>query len=256
MWVIVIQEYVLEYWAYRLLFAAGLLGQATKASRCTLPVGPFLLHLFLIQVLHDFALSRFQRGGNSRLNVNKISFPLEQHSQLLLPRSGSKSAGAACAAWCWKQRCQPWFCHCLAGGLRRAARLSVAIWMAICNHQHSETNIFHVETLVCAPSLIHFAVICACIAARMCFVSPVSPLSRCPSLLWSWSLPTQALVPSAPSAIKKLNIADLLLFQNIFHLPKYTGPAFLTLRSDLCIWSGNAVKGEAVALNMAGFKAR
>lgn len=41
---------------------------------------------------------------------------------------------------------------------------------------------------------------------------------------------------------RKLNIADLLLLQNIFHLPKYTGPAFLTLHSDLCIWSGNAVR--------------
>lgn len=86
MWVIVTREYVLEYWAYRLLFAAGSLGQAAKNSHCMLPVGPFLLHLFLIQVLHDFALSRFQRGGNSRLNVNKISFPLARHSQLLLPR--------------------------------------------------------------------------------------------------------------------------------------------------------------------------
>lgn len=93
MWVIVIREYVLEYWAYRLLFAAGSLGQATKASHCTLPVGPFLLHLFLIQVLHDFALSRFQRGGNSRLNVNKISFPLVRHSQLLFPHSAVNLPG-------------------------------------------------------------------------------------------------------------------------------------------------------------------
>lgn len=53
---------------------------------------------------------------------------------------------------------------------------------------------------------------------------------------------------------QKLNIADLLLFQHIFHLPKYTGPAFLTLRSDLCIWSGNSVKGEAVEL-IAGLNA-
>lgn len=37
-------------------------------------------------------------------------------------------------------------------------------------------------------------------------------------------------------------MADVLLFQNLFHLPKYTGPAFLTSHSDLCIWSGNAVK--------------
>lgn len=51
---------------------------------------------------------------------------------------------------------------------------------------------------------------------------------------------------------QKLNIADLLLFRNTFHLPKYTGSAFLTLRGDLCIWSGNAVKGEAMPLNMAG----
>lgn len=54
---------------------------------------------------------------------------------------------------------------------------------------------------------------------------------------------------------QKLNLVDLLLFQNIFHLPKYTDPAFLTLRSDLCIWSGYAVKGEAVELNMAGLNA-
>lgn len=83
-----------EYWAYRLLFfAAGPLGQATENPQyMLLPVGPFLLHLFLIQVLHDSALSRFHRGGNSRLNVNKISFPLAQHSQLQLPRSSCKSA--------------------------------------------------------------------------------------------------------------------------------------------------------------------
>lgn len=40
-----------------------------------------------MQVLHDFALWRFQRAGNSRLNVNKISLPLAQDSQLLLQRS-------------------------------------------------------------------------------------------------------------------------------------------------------------------------
>ncbi len=51
--------------------------------------------------------------------------------------------------------------------------------------------------------------------------------------------------PPCSLSHQKLNIADLLLFQHIFHLPKYTGPAFLTLRSDLCIWSVNAVKGEA-----------
>lgn len=36
---------------------------------------PALLHLFLIHVLHDFPISRLLQGGNSRLNVNKISFP-------------------------------------------------------------------------------------------------------------------------------------------------------------------------------------
>lgn len=121
MWVIVIREYVLKYWAYRLLFAAGPLGHATKASRCMLPVGPFLLHLFLIQVLHDFTLSRFQKGGNSRLNVNKISF----HSCVVQPAAastlGRKSARRPklCGAVCWKKRCQPWFCHCLGPGVYR-----------------------------------------------------------------------------------------------------------------------------------------
>lgn len=105
MWVIVIREYAQEYWAYRLLFATGPLGQATKASCCMLPVGPFLLHLFLIQVLHDFALSRFQRGGNSRLNVNKISFPLVRHSQLLLPCSAvNLPDGPRCVELCSGKR--------------------------------------------------------------------------------------------------------------------------------------------------------
>lgn len=45
-----------------------------------------------------------------------------------------------------------------------------------------------------------------------------------------------------PWFLLPLNIADLL-FQNIFHLPKYTGPIFLTLRSDLCIWRVHTVKG-------------
>ncbi len=78
-------------------------------SLCMLPVGPFLLHLFLIQVLHDFALSRFQRGGNGRLNVNKISFPLVRHSQLLLPRSAVNLTGrpALLGAVGWKERRQP-----------------------------------------------------------------------------------------------------------------------------------------------------
>lgn len=70
----------------------------------------------LIQVLHDFALSRFQRGGNSRLNVNKISFPLARHSQLLLPRSAvNLPGGSRSVELCWKERRQRWFCHCLVG---------------------------------------------------------------------------------------------------------------------------------------------
>lgn len=69
-----------------------------QSSCCALPVGPFLLHLFLIQVLHDFPLSRFQRGGNSRLNVNKISFPLARHSQLLLPCSAVNLLVTLCCA--------------------------------------------------------------------------------------------------------------------------------------------------------------
>ncbi len=92
----------------------------------------------------------------------------------------------------------------------------------------------------------------------MWFVSPVLPLSCCtlsfpPAVL---EFTDTGLGSLCSLSHQKLNIADLLLFQNIFHLPKYTGPAFLTLRSDLCIWSGNAVKGEAVALNMAGLKAK
>lgn len=83
--VIVIWEYVLENWAYRLLLAAGHLGQAAKSSCCLLPVGPFLLHLLLMRVLHDFALSRFWRRGNGRLNVNKISF----HSHVVQPAAAS-----------------------------------------------------------------------------------------------------------------------------------------------------------------------
>lgn len=93
----------------------------------------------------------------------------------------------------------------------------------------------------------------------MWFVSPVSPLAHAAlrlSLLWSRSLQTRAFGSLRSLSHQKLNIADLLLFQNIFHLPKYTDPAFLTLRSDLCIWSGNAVKGEAVALGVAGLKAK
>lgn len=64
-----------------------------------------------------------------------------------------------------------------------------------------------------------------------------------------------ALGSSCSISHQKLNKVDLFLFQNIFHLPKYTGPAFLTLHSDLCIWSGYAVKGEAGELNMAGLNA-
>lgn len=86
--VIVIREYVSENWAYRLLLAAGHLGQAAKASCCLLPVGPFLLHLLLMWVLHDFALSRFQRGGNGRLNVNKISL----RSHVVQPAAASTLA--------------------------------------------------------------------------------------------------------------------------------------------------------------------
>lgn len=157
MWVIVIQEYVLEYWAYRLLFAAGFLGQPTKASCCTLPVGPFLLHLFLIRVLHDFALSRFQKGGNSRLNVNKISFPLVRHSQLLRPRSAVNLPGCL---------------HCvkLCAGKKDINPDSVTIWREVkmsCTPFNGIMNDlsviisilkldFHVEALVCAALLIHF----------------------------------------------------------------------------------------------------
>lgn len=96
---------------YRLLLATGALGQATEAS-CT---GTFLQHLISIHVLHDFLLSRFQKGGNSRLNVNKISFPLMQRRQLLLHllavnlRDGLRDVERR-----WKERC-----HCqisLPGG--------------------------------------------------------------------------------------------------------------------------------------------
>lgn len=92
--VIVIWEYVLKNWAYRLLLAAGHLGQAAKASCCLLPIGPFLLHLLLMRVLHDFALSRFWRGGNGRLNVNKISF----HSHVVQPAAAST---LVCTSVCW-----------------------------------------------------------------------------------------------------------------------------------------------------------
>lgn len=79
---------MLEIWPYRLLLAAGHLGQAAKASCCRLPVGPFLLHLLLMRVLHDFALSRFRWGGNGGLNVNKISL----HSLVVQPAAASTLA--------------------------------------------------------------------------------------------------------------------------------------------------------------------
>lgn len=145
----------MEYWAYRLLFATGPLGQATKASRCLLPVGPFLLHLFLIQVLHDFALSRFQRRGNGRLNVNKITFPLVRHSQLLLPRSAVNLPGRA-------PRCVE-----LCAGERDVNPDSVTVWWEVrmgctpfsdnMNNRSIISNIlthglqrFGAETLICA----------------------------------------------------------------------------------------------------------
>lgn len=90
---------MLGNWADRLLLAAGHLGQTAKAACCLLPVGPFLLRLLLMRVLHDFALSRFWRGGNGRLNVNKISF----HSHVVAPAAAS-SLACASAGWTVAER--------------------------------------------------------------------------------------------------------------------------------------------------------
>lgn len=137
------------------------------------------------------------------------------YSQLLLPR---RSAGwRASAAVCW----EVWMSWMLLSDVMTA-------------HPHSHVSFrgFTVNLCNCVIILTMAAVTWPCLSPPCC-----CPCSRC-------SLSHQT-----------LNIADLLRFQNIFHLPKYTERAFLTLCSDLCIWSGNAVEGEATVLNMAGCKA-
>ena len=83
-----------------------------------------------------------------------------------------------------------------------------------------------------------------CVVYILCLSAPSPPPSLC--MLGNLGDPVLCFLRS-PVILHSsgLNIADLLLFLNIFHLPKYTGPAFLTLSSDLCVWSGNADRGEA-----------
>lgn len=76
-----------------------------------------LLHLFLIHVLHDFSLSRFQRRGNSRLNVNKISFSTVP---LLLPYSALLNFE--------QEKCsQPQLCIFISGN-RKATSVVFGFW--------------------------------------------------------------------------------------------------------------------------------
>lgn len=163
--------------------AASPLGQATKASCCMLPVGPFLLHLFLIQVLHDFALWRFQRGGNSRLNVNKISLPLAQDKPAAASTLDCKSAGPVqCGALCRKERCQPWFCHYLAA-------LDDVLHALQWQHKWQIGNFQRSFKL--------------CNVMQECGVYLLCPLCHAAlPFLWSCRLPSHVLAPIAPSAIK------------------------------------------------------
>lgn len=83
----------------------------------------------------------------------------------------------------------------------------------------------------------HLEMVVAVICAETC-IGSIMPGSARPSFPPSWSLHTD-LGSLRSLGRRKPNMADVLLFQDLFHLPKYTGPAFVT---SLCVWSGNAVK--------------
>lgn len=165
------------------------------------------------------------------MNVNKISLPLAQDSQLLLQHS--TVAG----------RCNVELC----AGKRGVNPDFVTTWQLsrmCCTPFNSNIN----DRSAIFREALSFA--------RMWRVSLVSLVSCRTALPLVLSFTVACLGSYRSLSHQKLNIADLLLFQNIFHLPKYTGPAFLTLRSDLCIWSGNAVKGETGVFDIAGLKER